>query len=257
MARRDEVTRTAREHGERGGSHGDYARGVNVGDGERLFSVLGGAMLGLYGLSRIRLSGLALAALGGALVYRGLTGHCRVYGGLGIDRASTLTGETRGNRGIKIDREITVHAPADTLYRIWRDVENLPRFMSHLERVRALDDRRSRWTVRTPAGVGAPVEWDAEIINERPGELIAWQSVGRAPVDHAGSVRFERAPDGRSTVVRVSLQYDPPAGELGHLVASLFGQDAGSQIESDLREFKRAVEAGELAPAAASTRHAS
>jgi len=257
MARRDEVTRTAREHDETGGSHGAYARGVNVSDGERLLSVLGGVMLGLYGLGRIRLSGLVLAALGGALVYRGLTGHCRAYDGLGINRASMLTGETRGNRGIKIDREITVYASADTLYRIWRDVENLPRFMSHLERVRAVDGRRSRWTVRTPAGVGAPVEWDAEIINERPGELIAWQSVGRTPVDHAGSVRFERSPDGRSTVVRVSLQYDPPAGELGHLVASLFGQDAGSQIDSDLREFKRAVEAGDLAPAASSARHGS
>src|SRR5262245_22728053 len=89
-----------------------------------------------------------------------------------------------------------------------------------------------------------------EIINERPGELIAWQSIGGAAVDHAGSVRFEPADDGRSTVVRVELQYDPPAGQVGHAVAALFGQDAGSQIESDLREFKRAVEAGEMTAAA-------
>ncbi len=256
MSVQNDVMRTARELGE--ARQGDYARGVNVSDGERLFSVVGGAVLGLYGLGRIRLSGLVLAALGGALVYRGLTGQSRLYRGLGVNRASTLTGETLGNRGVKLDREITVHGSPDTLYRIWRNFENLPRFMSHLERVRVLDDRRSRWTVKAPAGVGAPVEWDAEIINDRPGELIAWQTVGRPPVDHAGSVRFDRVPDGRSTVVRVSVQYDPPAGQIGHMLAAVFGQDAGSQIETDLEEFKRAVEAGELTPAADSMRrHAS
>jgi uncharacterized membrane protein len=227
-------------------SKGHAARGVNVGNAERIGSVIGGAVIALYGLGRIRISGLALAALGGALVYRGLTGHCRLYESLGVDRASTLTGETRGNRGIKIEREVAVNAPADTLYRLWRDLENLPRFMSHLERVERLDDRRSRWTLKTPAGVPA-IQWEAEIINDRPGERIGWQSRGGS-VDHAGSVRFEREADGRSTRVRVELQYDPPGGEAGHTLAALFGQDAGSQIEQDLREFKRAVEAGEMTP---------
>ncbi len=245
------VMRTAREIG------GTGRREVNLGGRERMFSVLGGGVLGLYGLGRIRLSGVLLARLGGALIYRGITGSCRLYRALGIGRSTTMTGEVRGHRGIKVERQVTVRAPADTLYRIWRNFENLPRFMSHLERVRVLSDRRSRWTVKTPAGVGAPVEWDAEIINERPGEVIAWQSVGQAAVDHAGSVRFERGHDG-STVVHVELQYDPPAGELGHVVAKLFGQDAGSQIESDLREFKRAVEAGEItAGAEGIRRHAS
>jgi uncharacterized membrane protein len=245
------VMRTARESG------GTARREVNLGGRERMFSVLGGTVLGLYGLGRIRLSGVLLAGLGGALIYRGMTGSCRLYRALGISRSTTMTGEVRGQRGTKVERQVTVHAPADTLYRIWRNFENLPRFMSHLERVRVLSDRRSRWTVKTPAGVGAPVEWDAEIINERPGEVIAWQSVGQAAVDHAGSVRFERGHDG-STVVHVELQYDPPAGELGHAVAKLFGQDAGSQIESDLREFKRAVEAGEITAGAEGVRrHAS
>lgn len=246
MGTRSDVTRNARELGDTRAIRGDHARGLNVGDAERLFSLVGGTLLGLYGLARIRLSGVVLAALGGALVYRGVTGRCGLYGKLGVNRATTLTGEIRGNRGIKIERRVTVHAPADTLYRIWRNFENLPRFMSHLERVRVLDDRRSRWTVKTPAGVGAPIEWDAEIINERPGELIAWQSLGQAPVDHAGSVRFERGREPGSTIVHVELQYHPPAGQVGHAVAALFGQDAGSQIEADLRELKRAVEAGEI-----------
>jgi uncharacterized membrane protein len=240
-----------------GSGQGRTAQGVNVGDGERLFSMIAGGAVGLWGLRRLRLGGLALAALGGALLYRGLSGYCQLYGALGIDRAATLTGETRGTRGVKIEREITIAAPADTLYRIWRDLESLPRFMSHLARVERLDDRRSRWTVKTPAGV-PEVQWDAEIINDRHGELIAWQSVSGA-VDHAGSVRFERAPDFRSTLVRVSLQYDPPGGEVGHTVASLFGQDAGTQIDTDLRELKRAVEAGEMIPGPSPTRirHAS
>jgi uncharacterized membrane protein len=245
------MMRTAREIGGMGG------RGVDLGGKERMFSVLGGAVLALYGLRRIRLSGVLLTGLGGALIYRGVTGNSRLSRAFGIGRSTTMTGEIRGNRGVKIEREVTVHAPADTLYRIWRNFENLPRFMSHLERVRTLNDRRSRWTVKTPAGVGAPLEWDAEIINERPGELIAWQSVGDAAVDHAGSVRFERGRDG-STVVHVELQYDPPAGELGHAVAKLFGQDAGSQIETDLQEFKRAVEAGEITAGGGTVRrHAS
>lgn len=229
-----------------GGAQGHTARGVNVGDVERLASMIGGGLVGLYGLRRVRLSGLVLAALGGALVYRGLSGHCKMYEALGVDRAATLTGETRGNRGIKIEREITVNAPPEAMYRLWRDLENLPRFMSHLERVERLDDRRSRWTLKTPPGVPA-IQWDAEIINDQPGELLAWQSV-RGAVDHAGSVRFERAPDGRSTIVRISLQYDPPGGEIAHTLATLFGQDAGTRIDTDLREFKRAVEAGEITP---------
>jgi uncharacterized membrane protein len=236
-----------------GSARGHAAQGINVGDAERLLSVLGGAVIGLYGLGRVRVSGLVLAALGGALVYRGVSGYCKLYGALGVDRAATLTGETRGNRGIKIEREIAVQAPADTLYRIWRDVEHLPRFMSHLERVEHLNDRRSRWTLKTPAGMPA-IQWEAEIINDRSGELIAWQSVGGS-VDHAGSVRFDRAADGRSTIVRVSLQYDPPGGEIGHALATLFGRDAGSQIDADLREFKRAVEAGEITPRPEAARH--
>jgi uncharacterized membrane protein len=225
---------------------GHAASGVNVGDGERMLSALAGAVLGLYGLARIRLSGLVLAGLGGALVYRGLGGHCSLYRLLGIDRAATLTGERVGNRGIKIEREVTVAAPPETLYRVWRQLDSLPRFMSHLARVERLDDRRSRWTLETPAGMPT-VEWEAEIINDRSGELIAWQSVD-GTVDHAGAVRFERTADGLSTLVRVELQYDPPGGEIGHVLARLFGRDAGGQIDADLREFKRAVEAGELTP---------
>ncbi len=90
------------------------------------------------------------------------------------------------------------------------------------------------------------VEWDAEIINEVPNELIAWRST-HGTVDHAGSVRFELGPGGRGTIVRVSLQYDPPGGSTGHTVAALLGGDAGSRIEQDLQNFKRMIESEAVA----------
>jgi uncharacterized membrane protein len=138
-----------------------------------------------------------------------------------------------------------VGAPPERVYRAWRRWSNLPRFMSHVERIEELDDRRSRWTIRVPAGMA--ITWDAEIINDIPGQLIAWRTVDTRLIDHAGSVRFEPAHDGRSTIVRVSMQYAPPAGEIGHRLATALGQDPQRQIEEDLDNFKRAMESGELA----------
>ena len=106
------------------------------------------------------------------------------------------------------------------------------------------DAKRSHWIARGPGGV--QVEWDAEIINEVPNELIAWRST-HGTVDHAGSVRFELGPGGRGTIVRVSLQYDPPGGSTGHTVAALLGGDAGSRIEQDLQNFKRMIESEAVA----------
>jgi uncharacterized membrane protein len=221
-------------------------RSVNVGDAERAVSTVGGAALALYGLSRFSFGGLVLAAVGGMLGYRGLSGHCDVYQALGIDRGSERMGVVEGNLGVKIDKSVTVNAPPDRVYRFWRNFENLPQIMSHLDRVKVLSQTHSRWVVKAP--VGMKVEWEAEIINDKPNEIIAWRSTGNALVDHAGSVNFERTPDGHA-LVKVSLQYDPPGGEWGHAVASLFNEDAGTQIQHDLDNFKRAVEEGRLAAA--------
>lgn len=219
------------------------ARPVNVGETERMISAAGGGLLALYGLTRGSLRGLALAAVGAVLGYRGVTGHCDVYEALGIDRASGAT--TSGNLGVKIDRSVTVGATPERLYGFWRNFQNLPRIMSNLEQVTVLSETRSRWVVRAP--IGMTVEWEAEIINDKPFELIAWRSIGNALVEHAGSVHFRRTADGRSTIVDVSLQYDPPGGEFGHAVASVFNDDAGAQIDEDLKNFKRATEEGRVA----------
>jgi uncharacterized membrane protein len=231
------------------------ATDVNVGDTERWLSAAGGGALILLGatraLTRGSLGGAALAVAGGLLVYRGVTGFCHLYDALGARRAPGRRSESPGhgtivgNLGVKVDKRITVDAPPERLFALWCNFENLPRFMSHLERVTVTGANRSRWAVRAPAGM--TVEWEAEIINERPGELIAWRSIGNPMVDSAGSVRFARTPDGRGTVVDVSLQYNPPGGAVGHAVAWLFGEDAGRQIEDDLERFKRGVETGQLA----------
>lgn len=216
---------------------------VNVGGVERLASVMAGSVLALYGTARAvtrgSLGGVSLALAGGALLYRGLSGHSYLYGALGIDRSGPVT----GNLGVKIEKTIRVNAPRDQVFRLWRNFENLPRFMSHLERVSVTGPKRSRWTVKAPAGMH--VEWEAEIINEIPNELIAWQSIGNPMVASAGSVRFEGGLDGQ-TAIHVSLQYDPPGGEVGHAVATLLGEDAGQRIEEDLENFQSAVESGRL-----------
>ena len=227
-----------------GGTAGAFARGMNVGDQERLVSTLAGVVIGLYGLARIRLSGILLAALGGALVYRGVTGRSRLYRRFGVGRATTLTGETRGNRGIKIERDVVVNAPPDTLYRIWRNLENLPQFMPHLESVERVTDTLSRWRARGPGG--KIVEWNAEIINEVPNQVIGWRSIEGSDVVSAGSVNFDDAGPGRGTRVTVHLQYSPPGGKVGAAVAKLLGRDAATEIREDLRRFKQIIEAGEV-----------
>jgi uncharacterized membrane protein len=115
--------------------------------------------------------------------------------------------------------------------------------MDHLESVTVQDDKRSHWVAKAPAGT--TVEWDAEIINEKENELIAWRSLDGADVDNAGSVRFSEATGGRGTVVKVSLEYDPPAGIIGSLIAKLFGEEPSQQVQEDLHRFKQVMETGE------------
>lgn len=216
-------------------------RRVNVGETERIVSAIAGGALVVFGLSRMSLGGLLVAAVGGALGYRGVTGHCDLYARL--DNNAGRARRTVGNLGVKIEESIIVDAPAERVYTIWRNLENLPRLLSHVERVEVLDRTRSRWTIKGPAGT--PISWDAELINDKPGELIAWRTADSTVVNHAGSVIFE--PIGPRTRVRVALQYDPPGGRFGHAVASLISEDASSLLRRDLAEFKRAVEEGRLA----------
>jgi uncharacterized membrane protein len=220
--------------------------GVNVGRRERWISAVAAAAVAAYGLRRRRGRGLILP-IAGALLGRAVSGRCAVNEMLGRNTAlddepsSGVTSVRRGE-GVRVDERIVLNRPRSEVYRFWRDLENLPRFMDHLEAVTVLDEERSHWVAKGPAG--SRVEWDAVIHNEIPNELIAWRSLEGSEVDNAGSVHFSPTETG-DTEVRVVLRYDPPAGRLGAAVARLFGEDPSRQVADDLRRLKQVVEAGE------------
>jgi uncharacterized membrane protein len=153
-------------------------------------------------------------------------------------------GRPRRDRAIQVKKAITVNRSPQEAYSFWRDFENLPVFMAHLESVRVMDGRRSYWKARAP--LGSTVEWVAEIVEDRPNELIAWRSLADADVPNSGQVRFVAAPGRRGVEVQVELKYDPPGGAIGATIAKLFGEEPSQQIDGDLRRFKQVLEVGEV-----------
>jgi uncharacterized membrane protein len=154
------------------------------------------------------------------------------------DSSATETGSTQLTTSIVINR------PPEELYRFWRDFQNLPRFMFHIDSVGIVSEGRSHWVVKAPAG--GSVEWDAEILEDRPNEMISWRTVEGSDVRHSGTVRFLPASGGRGTTVRVEIEYCPPGGVLGMQIAKLFGREPGQQVQEDLRRLKQLMEAGEI-----------
>jgi uncharacterized membrane protein len=146
--------------------------------------------------------------------------------------------------GVHVRQQVTVGRSPEEIYRFWRNFENLPRFMAHLESVQVIDDARSHWVATAPAG--ARVEWDAEIVEDRPNELIRWRSLPAADVANEGSVRFVSAPGDQGTEIHVELRYQPPGGRLGAIAAKLFGEEPGQQVKGDLRRLKQVLETGEV-----------
>jgi uncharacterized membrane protein len=220
---------------------------VNVGETERLASNLGGGVLVLAGLLRGGIGGMTMTLLGGSLLYRGLTGHCHLYQALGANTADEGRGafdSVPARQGVRVEEAVTIDRSPEELYRFWRDFQNLPRFMEHLQSVTVAAGNRSHWVTKAP--LGQTVEWDAEIHNERENELIAWRSLEGSQVETAGSVHFRPAPGGRGTEVRVNLKVNPPAGQLGIALAKLFGEAPDQQIRDDLRRFKQIMETGEI-----------
>jgi uncharacterized membrane protein len=218
----------------------------NVGGAERWASLAIGLGLVAAGLaSRTRYGRLA-ATGGAALLFRGATGYCPVSAAVGRDTAhgDDTRAALGGQRGIHVKESITIDKPIEEMYAFWRALENLPKFMQHLKSVRVLDDRRSRWIAKAPARMR--VEWDAEINNEVPNQVIGWRSLPGADVVSAGSVNFDDAGPDRGTRVTVHLQYDPPGGRLGSWFATLFGEEPSQQIREDLRRLKRLLETGDV-----------
>jgi uncharacterized membrane protein len=176
-----------------------------------------------------------------------LTGGAILVGaGLAYGAVKTIqSAAERIAREVHIETSIAIDKSPEELYRFWRDFKNLPLFMRSLESVSEIDESKSHWVAK---GIGdVKVEWDAEIYNQKENELIAWRSLENADVVNAGSVRFEKAPTGRGTYVRVTMNYNPPAGSLGASIAQLLGAEPRQLIKEDLRRLKQMMEAGEIA----------
>lgn len=205
---------------------------------QRWFSMLLGSGLLLGAKAR---RSLPLALAGGMLVYRGATGRWPFFD---LQERPHPATSVPHQSGIKVERSISINESPENLYRFWRDLENLPRFMSQVESVNQLDEIRSHWKVTSLAG--ATLEWDAEIINDLPGELLAWRSLEGADIDHAGSVHFEPDPHVGARV-RVVMEYRPPAGTVGAEIARWIGQEPGQILDKDLHRLKQLMEAGDIA----------
>lgn len=162
------------------------------------------------------------------------------------EAASTSLAEPKG--GTLVGRTVTINRPRAELFAYWRDFTNLPSFMDNLVSIEILDDRRSHWVVKAPAG--KTVEWDAEITEESEGSFIAWTSADHADVPNSGRIEFTDAQGGRGTIVTATILYDPPAGIVGKVVAKLFQREPAIQARRDLRRFKQLMETGEIATAA-------
>lgn len=212
-------------------------------DNQRLLSLAFGSGL-LLGASSRRSVPLALA--GAVLLYRGTTGRwlfADLLSRWGASRQRHSATSVAHRTGIKIERAVTIQKSPEELYRFWRDPENLPRFMSQSVSIQRLSNLRSHWKVTSVAG--ASFEWDAEIINDVPNEIIAWRSLPGADVDHAGSVHFAGDERGGSRV-EVVMEYRPPAGKAGAQIARLFGQEPAQVLEHDLQRFKQLMETGAI-----------
>lgn len=229
-----------------GGAAGD----INVGTTERWLSAIGGGLLAVYGLERGGGSGILLALLGGSLAYRGATGHCPMYSALGVttvEPQEVALGPVRlpvpKPAAVHLETAITIQRPADELYRFWRQQENLPRFMLYIDSVTSISDTRSHWV--TKGAADARLEWDSEITADVPGERIAWRSLEGSDIDHQGEVRFQPAPGGRGTEVRLKVDMVPGGGMLGKAAQFLKGLPE-QMLHEDLRRFKRLQETGEI-----------
>jgi uncharacterized membrane protein len=205
---------------------------------ERWASIAAATAVIAYGFSRRSVPGVALAAAAASpFAYRSLVGKWPFENG---DTRTALS----GGRGIHVREAVRMERPVSEVYAFWRNLENLPRVLSHLEQVTELGGGNSHWVARGPADLS--VEWDAEIINEVDNKVIAWRSLPHSDVVTAGAVNFKPVRGGSATEISVHLQYDPPAGRAGAFLARMFGREPSQTIREDLRRLKQVLETGEI-----------
>lgn len=203
------------------------------GDAGKWASLIGGGAMVLMGLRQRSLRGALMAIAGGGLAYQAAKSQGGIQEALGMEKT------------IKVEKTVTINKPAAELYRFWHDFGNFGNFMKHVKSVTVVNDKRSHWVATAP--LGATIEWDADIIEDRENEFISWASVEGADIDNSGFVRFKPAPGDRGTEVKVVMEYAPPGGAVTATIAKLFGEEPEQQIGDDLRRFKMLMEAGEIA----------
>src|SRR5829696_2485270 len=211
---------------------------VNVGQTERMVSVGLGAFLlssGLNNLTRHPIRGLVRTIIGGALLYRGVSGNCPMYASLGKTKGVSHT------QAINIRTGLIVNKPKDEVYAFWRKLENLPLFMKHLATVTEIDSKHSHWEADIPGGIGR-IKWNAEIVKEEEGYMIGWQSIPNSTINNAGKVTFNDAAGGQGTELEVVISYHPPAGELGSGLAKALNPVFEKLIRQDVMNFKEYIE---------------
>lgn len=210
---------------------------VNVGTAERIASTVGGAALTVMALRDLRSpAGVSMLLAGGMLLTRGLSGYCMVNNAVGRNTAH------KTNSPVEVKTTVSLAKPRSEVYSFWRNLENLPRFMKHLSKVEELDETRSRWTAKGPAGIGS-VSWEAEIVEDHQNEFISWRSLPGSTVDNAGQVRFVETPAG--TDIKVQMTYRMPAGDVGGVAGKLFGPMAEKMMRDDIRDLKDVMENNE------------
>lgn len=205
-------------------------------------SILGGSALLVYGLIRRRkhgFTGTVLAGIGAAVAYRGISANDLT------DRSlKSLALHTKATTPVELAGSMTIERPVDEIYGYWRNLENLPRLLRHIESIEPLDGDRTRWTAKLPGGMD--LSWTARLLEDRPDELIAWQSIEGTDIYNEGYVTFRPVFDGEATEMHVRIIYRPPAGEVGARIAGFFDKLQQQFIREDLRSFKQLMETGQI-----------
>jgi uncharacterized membrane protein len=213
---------------------------LNVGTGERIASVIGGTALAVYAIRNFgKPSGKILGLAGLILLKRGVTGYCEVNNALGRNTAHKKAS------AIEVKATYTINKPREEVYAYWRNFENLPAFMKHLENVVVKDEKTSTWTAKVPGGVGT-VTWDAVIQEEEMNRLICWTSLPGSTIDNAGEIRFVDAPGNNGTEIHAEISYRLPAGDAGSVAGKLINPFVERMVKEDLRRFKSLMETGEI-----------
>jgi uncharacterized membrane protein len=241
-ATRDVDLQTLREARE--ASH--HSDRTNVGAMERAASTIAGGGLLYAGFKRGGMSGVLMGIVGGILAKRGVSGRCEIYSAMGVRSHGESFGSNPLSRFVDVEKAITIQRPVQEVYDFWRNFENLTCVAPHLCCVVG-EGGRSHWEALTPRGM---YQWDAQIIAEEPGRLIAWRTLEGSDFDHAGVVEFKPAPGGRGTEVRVYLRYHPPMGVIGAAASKMMQTSPGDEAASVLRQMKQLLESGEVATGA-------